>query len=145
MLRAYECWVAGTDHGHTIVHASSAGKAKSEFFLDAKEPWPDLRFTQVRVLCVGAPQTSEDFLRTARYRGVPFARIGMKVIVGDAKCGEWTGRIAGKNSSANFEIAFEDGPHAGHTLNCHPNWMMRYFAEDGTELFVEAQCENASR
>jgi hypothetical protein len=135
-LRAFDCWVAGTDFdSKTVVHEKKASKARWSYYLDVHECWPDLKYIDVRSRCVGAPQTSGAFMRTAKYRGVPFARVGMKAIVGNPEVGEWTGRIVGRNDSANFDVLFENGPHAGITLNCHPRWMMRYFADDGTELF----------
>ena len=127
-IRCYECVVKGTEW-HRQIHATSPGKAKREYWRDIHESWEDVPFTAIRVRVVGPPQTSDAFRRTAEYRGVPFARVGMAV-----KVGEWNGRIIGNNASANFDILFDDGPHAGLTLNCHPNWEMRFFAEDGSEV-----------
>jgi hypothetical protein len=44
------------------------------------------------------------------------------------------GILVGNNSSANFDVLLEDGPHRGLTLNCHPNWRVTYFDSDQTVL-----------
>ena len=59
----------------------------------------------------------------------------MKVQCGNEKCGIWNGVIVGQNSSANFDVLFSDGPHAGQTLNCHPLHMMKYFDEVGSIIY----------
>lgn len=93
-IRSYACRVRGHDEHHTV-HAESIGKAKKEYFDLVSECCPDLRFTDIRARCLGGPVTDEGFARTANYRGVPFARIGMRVeVAGDP------GVIVGKNSSA---------------------------------------------
>jgi hypothetical protein len=128
MIRSYECSISNWERS-TVVHAISRGKAKAEYFYDVKDCCPDLKFTDVLCRAIGAPMQCDGFARTANYRGVPFAKIGMKV-----ECGGHTGYIVGKNSTANFNIYFETGPHKGLTLNCHPNWFIKYFAEDGSVL-----------
>lgn len=132
-IRAYECRVKGFDWSGTI-HAESAAKAKYRYWRDVSEPWPDVKFTHIRCRLLGAPITDESFAKTAQYRGVPFAKIGMRVQVEGR-----SGVIVGKNSSANFEVLFDDGPHKGLTLNCHPNWRMKYFDQDGNEIATEQQ------
>lgn len=127
-LRAFRCNIRGKEWEHTI-HALSAGKAKYEYFRDLREAWPEIPFTAVTCHVAGPVTTPESFLATARYRGVPFARIGMKVTVG-----EWNGLILGANASANFDVLFQDGPYAGQKLNCHPHSQTKYFAKDGTVL-----------
>jgi hypothetical protein len=128
VLRAFECGVKGTDWTR-IVHALSRGKAKYEYWHDVTEPWPDIPFTAITCRVLGPPQTDAGFIKTATYRGVPLARIGMRVEVD----GE-PGVIVGKNSSANFDVLF-DGKHKGGALNCHPNWMMKYFDADGKVIY----------
>jgi len=125
-LRAYSCDLRGANWGSTTIHATSRGKARSEYFRRVREPFPDVRFTDVHVLTVGPPISSDAFKTVARSRGVPFARVGMKVEVeGHA------GVIVGHNDSANFDVLFSIGPHAGATGNCHPNWMFKYFSDEG--------------
>lgn len=113
-LRAYEITVVDTDW-HQIVHARTASKAKYLYIRDVWESWPEVSFKHLRCRLVGAPQTAE-------YRGVPFARIGMRV-----RCGGDFGVIVDRNSSANFDVLFD----RGGIFNCHPNWMMKYFDESG--------------
>ena len=124
-VRAFEVGVKGTNWTRTV-HALTAGKAKYKYFCDVREPWPDVKFTNISCRCLGSPVTDEGFLKTAAYRGVPFARIGMLVEVGGN-----AGQIVGKNTSANFDVLFTAGKHKGLTLNCHPNWMFKYFDDAG--------------
>jgi hypothetical protein len=125
MLRAYECGVKGRNWNRTV-HAMSPGKAKVEYWRDVREAWPDIPYTAITCRVVGEPQSSEEFQRTAQYRGVPFARVGMNVLVDDMP-----GVIVGPNASANFDVLFTGGKYNGQTLNCHPGHMMRFFDADG--------------
>lgn len=110
---AFEVRVAGEDWA-VIINAHSRGQAKAHFW---QENSSDVPFTAIRARKLGAPQTPESFLHTARYRGLPDARCGQRVRVGDA-----TGVIVGSNCSANFDVLFDtDSPrHAGLRLNVHP-------------------------
>lgn len=141
MIRSFECGVRGVERTSVIQHVSAA-KAKYEFWrmwcevlnpVDSREIWKKLT---CRVL--GGPVQTEAFRHTASYRGLTFARIGMKVQVGDEKHGIWNGYIVDRNNSANFNVYFEDGPHKGVVLNCHPRWMMKYFDTAGNLLFDSA-------
>jgi hypothetical protein len=113
---AFECTVVGTDW-HTIINARNKGKAKYKYWLDVKDVWADVPFTAVRVRKIGKPVTTEGFERTARYRGMPDAKCGQRVRVGSA-----TGVIVGSNSSANFDILFDNDSerYPGLRLNVHP-------------------------
>lgn len=115
---AFACSVAGTDWGEEIINARSRGRAKREYHLGVTDAWPDVPFTAIRARKLGAPRTSPDFIRNAQYRGLPDVRCGQRVKVGDAR-----GVIVGHNSSANFDVLFDDDSprYAGQTLNCHPN------------------------
>lgn len=67
---------------------------------------------------IGNPVSSEQFLRNAKYRGMPDLRCGHRV-----KVGPGIGTIVGHNSSANFNVLFDtDSPkYAGLKLNVHPS------------------------
>lgn len=128
-VQSYACRLKFHDHETTFC-ATSPGKAKAMYFSDVSDCLPDLQFTDVRVRCLGGPVTTGAFRRTAEYRGVPFARIGMQVSVGGER-----GIIVGNNESANFNVLFDDASrYKGETLNCHPNWDIAYFDEDGNEI-----------
>jgi hypothetical protein len=110
---AFGCRVVwAPEWGETIYNTVSAGRAKREHWLNVSEPWPDTKFTDIRVRKIGAPHTSEGFKHNAEYRGMPDVRCGDRVKVGDR-----TGTIVGHNSSANFDVLFDDGP----TVNVHPS------------------------
>jgi hypothetical protein len=140
-VRSFECGIK--DYPHTsVIHHVSAAKAKGEYFLRLCDAWspsgPKERgeiFKKMTCRSFGGPVQTEAFRRTAAYRGLMFAQIGMKVQCGDEKHGLWNGVIVDRNDSANFQILFSDGPYAGQILNCHPRWKMRYFADDGTFIF----------
>lgn len=114
---AFECSVVGTDWKR-IVNARSAGKAKADYRRDVREPWPSIPFTAIRCRKVGAPHSSEQFIWNAQRRGMPNVRCGQRVAVGEAR-----GVIVGHNSSANFDVLFdEDSPRCpNERLNVHPS------------------------
>lgn len=126
MIQAFACRVRCDSH-ETILNRETAGQAKADFLRDVSDC--GFQFTDIRVRRVGGPVTTADLARTAKYRGVPFVRAGMRV-----KVGEDFGRIVGNNSSANFDVLFEVGRWAGETLNCHPNSHITYYDDDGTVL-----------
>lgn len=124
-VKAFECGIKGTEWTREIC-AETRSKARYRYLLDLWDSYPDFSFKDITVRCIGAPRTDSDFERTARNRGVPFAKVGMKV-----ECEGRAGVIVGRNNSANFDVLFTEGKHSGQVLNCHPNWMMRYFDNDG--------------
>jgi hypothetical protein len=115
-IYAFECSVKDAPWGPTIINSTTAGKAKRQYHRDVSDPWPDVRFIDIRVRKVGAPQTSDAFIRNAKYRGMPDVKCGQRVKVS----GNF-GWIVGHNSSANFDVLFDSGKWAGATLNVHPS------------------------
>ncbi len=129
-IRAYGCrtrYEEAGEHEH-VVHHTSRGRAKAEFL--AELDMPEYEYTDIRCRCLGRPRTSQAFKDNAEYRGIPFAYVGMMVMVGDKR-----GWIVGHNSSANLDVLFDDGL----TLNCHPNWMITYYdrQENPIAMFTE--------
>lgn len=125
-LRAFECRIYSSRNG-TIIHARSPGQAKVRFWRQLDS---DFRYTAIRVRCLGEPVTTDHIRRNADYRGVPFVTAGMRVIVGDVP-----GVIVGVNSSANWDVLFDEGSlYSGLTLNCHPHCQIAYLDADGTIL-----------
>lgn len=125
-LRAFACRVRGCDH-ETVINSTSIGRAKREFLINLDID--GIEFTDIRVRRLGAPVTTDDLRRIAEYRGVPFARAGMLVQVGGDR-----GRIIGHNSSANFDVLFEEGRWAGQVLSCHPLSEIVYLNDVGEVL-----------
>lgn len=121
-LKSYKISLDG-EHWHTINH-TSRGKAKSEFYRSYDM---DFEYTQILCRSNGLPFTSDEFKHTASYRKVDFAYCGMVVQVDGSK-----GWLVGSNESANFDVLFFEGKHSGQTLNCHPNWMIKYFDKTGS-------------
>lgn len=109
-----------------VIVARSSGQAKAQYLR-----WLDMdgvKYIDLRVSVVECCLSSERFLETAKYRNVPFARVGMRVRVGDQ-----SGVIIGHNSSANFDVLFDaDSKYPDQRLNCHPNWDISYFSNNGT-------------
>lgn len=126
----YEVGVRQTDWRRQVM-ALTAGKAKADYFRDVRDCWPDVKYTDIVCRVIGGPVTDSEFERTATYRNVPFARVGMRVQFVDDGA---EGVIAGKNSSANFDVLFVSGKNKGLTLNCHPNWMIRYLDDAGKTI-----------
>jgi hypothetical protein len=113
-IRAFECGVAGTEW-RTTVHATTRGKAKMVYFLDVKDSWPDVKYTEIRCRVLGTPRNTPEFEHTKKYREVSF-NIGDRVSVGGS-----LGFIVDRNNSANFDIEFTAGRYEGCRLNCHPS------------------------
>lgn len=117
-VRAFEVSVTGTDWTK-VVNATSASKAKYLYWLEVTDAWPDVPITAMRSRKFGdgAPYTSPEFERNARYRGMPEVKCGQRVRV-NGSCGV----IVGHNSSANFDVLFDDDAprYGGRQLNVHP-------------------------
>ncbi len=120
-IRAFEVSVIGTDWTK-IINAATAGKAKYQYWLHVTDAWPDVPITAMRARLYnnGKPYTSPDFERNAAYRGMPEVKCGQRVKVGANE-----GVIVGHNSSANFDVLFDDNAlkYPGMRLNVHPQEM----------------------
>ena len=117
---AWECNVRGKEWKRTINHLT-AGKARYEYLLDVRDAWPDVTFADITVRKVGPAHTSEEFRRTATYRGRPELECGARVEVcsGNQRA---LGVIVGHNDSANFDVLFdEDTYFKGGIGNVHPS------------------------
>lgn len=116
---AFACRVAwAPEWGETIYNRATAGQAKYDHWLHVHEAWQDTKFTDIRVRKVGRPESTEQFIGNAEYRGLPDLRCGHRVKVGQSE-----GIVVGHNASANFEVLFDAGKYAGQTLSVHPSEM----------------------
>ena len=70
----------------------------------------------------------EQFNRMKEYRNIPFAFMGMKVILKSKSRGNIKGVIVGSNDSMNLDICF-DGTF--HKENCHPYYELIYLDNSG--------------
>lgn len=114
---AFACRVAwAPEWGETIYNRATKGKAKYDHYLAVHEHWDNTKYTDIRVRKVGRPESTEQFIRTAEYRGLPDLRCGHRVKVGDSE-----GTVVGHGASANFEVLFDGGKYAGQTLFVHPS------------------------
>jgi hypothetical protein len=120
-IRAFEVSVIGTDW-MKIINAVTAGKAKYQYWLAVTDAWPDVPITAMRARLYnsGRPYTSPEFERNAAYRGMSEVKCGQRVRVGANE-----GVIVGHNSSANFDVLFDDDApkYPGMRLNVHPQEM----------------------
>ncbi len=114
---AFEVGVKNRPNWGMVVNHKSRGKAKSYYYQGLLDAWPDIPFTDLRCRKLGPPQTSLTFKFNAEYRGLPGVKCGDRVNVNGSK-----GTITGHNSSANFNVLFDDDApmYAGMTLNVHP-------------------------
>jgi hypothetical protein len=123
--RAFHVWpVQRPDWGKTVI-AATAGRAKYHRWLDLRESW-DLPITDMRSRVserLADPETECRFESMKKSRGIPFAKIGMRVI-GEGH----EGVITGANCSANLNVLNA----AGVTMNIHPTYDVQYFAGDGS-------------
>ena len=134
-IQAFTCWIDGYKDFTKTVYATSIGKAKSRYYHEALDWFPNVEYTWIRARNDGLspPVTTDDFRRMADYRGIPFARIGMRVSVG----GE-AGTIVGHNSSSNLNVLFDaDSRYSGEVLNCHPHSKVVYYDSDGAAINKE--------
>lgn len=132
MIFAFKCSVTGTDWIGIVNHTTN-GKAKSEYHRQVSDVWPDVKFTDIRAYKAGPPHTSSEFLRNAEYRGMPDVRCGDRVRVGNS-----VGYIVGHNSSANFDVLFdEDSEFKGCILNVHPSDIAAVLRATSTEPGVK--------
>lgn len=115
---AFEVTVKEKPEWARVINARTAGQAKSEYYSELLDAWPDVLWTSLRCRKIGNPQTSERFRANAAYRGMPSVRCGQSVKVGRAR-----GVIVGHNCSANFDVLFDpDSPqYANLRLNVHPS------------------------
>jgi hypothetical protein len=120
---AFECRFS--DFTRTV-NATKAGTARYQYLLDIRESYPDATFADIRVRKIGPAHSSDAFLRTATYRGMPELRCGEEVRVSGRR-----GFVVGHNDSANFDVLFAEGEWAGAVLNCHPNDIKRAKSEGG--------------
>lgn len=117
-LFAFEVWLKGHENHPRVVHHRTLGKAKYAYLLDIGDAFPDgLPFELVRGRKLGAPVNTDKLRRVAEYRRRPELVAGARVRVGGA-----LGYIADGNSSANFNVLFdEDSEYRGACLNVHPS------------------------
>jgi len=73
------------------------------------------------------PNTQQAINDVCEYRDVPMFKKGTHCDI-DGR----SGQIVGGNSSANFNVKFDDN---GSIRNCHPYWKMKIFASDGDVLY----------
>jgi hypothetical protein len=126
---AFACRVSWAPRfGETIYNRAKAGQAKYDHYLQVHDAWESVKYTDIRVRKVGAPVSSEQFLENAKYRGLPDLRCGQRVKVGDS-----FGTVVGHNSSANFDVLFDEGGrYGGQTLNVHPCGLTVLGEREGT-------------
>lgn len=123
-VRFYEVGEKNTP-SRRVIGARSLGKAKSAYFDAAKEWFPDIKFKNIVGRLV-PPPVDENLERVKQARGIPFAKLGMRLTV-DGK----SGVIVGANCSGNLDVIF-DG--TDYPMNCHPWWRVTYFDESGNIL-----------
>ena len=122
---AFEVWAVGNEDCKRTINTVSKGAAKYDYLLDVRDCWPDIKYTDLRARKIGAPHTSDQFIRNAIYRGMPDVRCGDRVTVEGRP-----GTIVGHNDSANFEVLFDKTSDWGSmVLNCHPGDITRAAAE----------------
>lgn len=134
---AFACGVKGTEWTRTV-NARTRGRAKSMYWREIQDPWPDVPFTAITSHKVGQPRTSEDDLRCFSYRGLPQLRCGHLV---RTKSGH-SGTVVGHDASANVRVLFdENSRYKGQTLSVHPDEMDVLARTGQRHTHEEAQCQ----
>lgn len=110
------------------IYALSRAKARYQFYQRLREVADHIRFQDIRVSGSADPSIAraQRVRRIGTHRGLPFARIGMRVEV-DGRAGV----LVDGNDSGNFDVLFVD---TGVVMNCHPWWRMKYFDANGQEI-----------
>lgn len=118
----------------TLICAETAGKAKYQHYRQLDDLFEDfgmyLYFVEsCRCLRKAKKEDyyrkSDSFEDTKNYRGVPLADYGTEVELNGKR-----GFIVGDNRSCNFDVQFNDG-----IFNCHPNWELIYFDDEGKVIY----------
>jgi hypothetical protein len=117
-VRAYSVWPADRPEWAMTVNARNAGAAKYDRWLSIKDAGWDLPITAMRARSLGAPVSSEGFLRNAVYRGIPHVRCGDPILLENGA----KDVVVGHTISANLDVLFDlDSPlYPGARLNVHP-------------------------
>ena len=113
-LRPYECSVKGAPWGPSCIYAFTAGEAKAEYPRRVRDPWPDVKFTDIRCSVLPGLPSDDNTKSVADYRGVGVC-IGTNVEFGKSR-----GVIVGANCSANFDVLVTAGEYCGLRMNVHP-------------------------
>jgi hypothetical protein len=116
-VKSYKVWIEKRDDiNYSILNGISEGYVKSKFYKNLKD-FLKIKFTDVRVKLLGAPYSSEGFLKNAKYRNLPNLRCGDLVDVNGN-----LGYVIGYGSSALIEIIFEKYQNKKNvTLFVHPD------------------------
>jgi len=77
------------------------------------------------------PNTQKHIDQVCEYRCIPKVTKGMECVVDDR-----SGVIVGGNSSANFNVKFDDN---GDIRNCHPYWKFQIFTDTGLLYYDKEQ------
>ena len=117
-ISSYQVSVKNKSDWGQIINSPTPGKAKSEYYRNLLDSWPDIPYTSITVKKIGAAFTSEQFENNAKYRGLSGLKCGQKVEVNNN-----IGYIVGHNNSANFDVYFieENSKYKDITLNVHPS------------------------
>lgn len=126
-MKQFECYPKGRRDWAMRIFASTIGKAKSDYHRHISDPYPDYPFTDIRAREVYDYVTPEVFYRMAKYRRIPFAKVGMKVTFKDGD----EGVIIGYNHGMNLDVYITKGKRQGHQGNYHPHWEIAYHNESG--------------
>lgn len=119
----------------TLITAKTSGKAKYQHFISLDGYYDSFEEYLRHVASCRRVSASEkraclqpddEFARVALYRGVPLATPGMEVEFRGER-GFLTGAVS---SGMGFAIAFPRG-----VFECHPNYELVYYAEDGSVLY----------
>lgn len=111
-----------------VCHGTTAAKARYAAYLDMSECYESFAdfladiVSCRRIFRIHAT-TDESFAEMANNRGIPFARIGMRV----SAAGRY-GTITGCNVSDNLNVLFDGETTA---TNVHPTWRITYYDDNG--------------
>lgn len=117
VLKGYEVWIEGNHNFRATINAFSGAKARWEYAARLKDAGWDVPWKLLRCRSLGRPQSSVEFVRVAKMRGLPNARCGDRITMPNGARGVITGHY-----DAYFEVQFDrDSPaYAGTHGTVHP-------------------------
>ena len=136
-MNTYEVSMVNGYDKQNIV-AETASKARYKYFQinEFEESYSEM-FRNIRSRKKGEFKVSdlygdeEQFAYVIKYRGIEFAKIGMRCEVNGNK-----GIITGTSSGCNLAVCYEGNTYS---YNSHPYWKFKYFNEDGELIAVDGK------
>ena len=112
IVYGFEVWCVRWPTNRITVNDFTLGRAKARIFSDARDFWPDVKFTELRGRKLGVPVTTDALARCAEYRKRPDLIAGAVVRLHGVR----EAVVVDSCSGACFLVLLANGSH----LSVHP-------------------------